>query len=360
VVTEADYMDRALFLAARGRGRTSPNPMVGAVVVSREGVIVGQGFHERAGAPHAEVRALDVAGPLARGGTLYCTLEPCCHQGRTGPCAPQIVEAGIARVVAATVDPDPRVDGRGVSYLRAQGVDVEVGLRESSAVRLNEGFFTLMREGRPFVVMKAAVSQDRCIGRPGARLLLTSEAANRHAHAVRAEIDAIGVGVGTILADDPLLTARGVYRETPLVRVVFDRQLRTPAASRVLSTRDAGPVIIVTGAAAAERADLRGPLEERGAVIEVARDGSFAAALERLAARRVGSLLLEGGAAMHAAAWDADLVDYVRLYVTPHTIGEDGLKLLGGRPLDTDRLIDRQVVSLGSDVAIEGYVHRSR
>jgi diaminohydroxyphosphoribosylaminopyrimidine deaminase/5-amino-6-(5-phosphoribosylamino)uracil reductase len=360
VVTETDYMDRALFLAARGRGRTSPNPMVGAVVVSPDGVIVGQGFHERAGEPHAEVRALGAAGALARGATLYCTLEPCCHQGRTGPCAPRIVEAGIVRVVAAAVDPDPRVDGRGVSYLRAQGVDVEVGLRESSAVRLNEGFFTLMRQGRPFVVLKAAVSQDRCMaGRPGERIMLTSEAANRHAHAVRAEIDAIGVGVGTILADDPLLTARGVYRETPLVRVVFDRRLRTPVASRLLSTGAAGPVIIVTEAAAAARAELRRPLEERGALIEVARDGSFAAALERLAARQVGSLLLEGGAAMHAAAWDAGLVDYVRLYVTPHTIGRDGLKLLEGRGFETETLIDRQVVSLAPDVLIEGYVHRS-
>jgi diaminohydroxyphosphoribosylaminopyrimidine deaminase / 5-amino-6-(5-phosphoribosylamino)uracil reductase len=360
MVTEADYMDRALFLAARGRGRTSPNPMVGAVVVSPDGVIVGQGFHERAGEPHAEVGALRAAGPLARGSTLYCTLEPCCHQGRTGPCAPRIVEAGIVRVVAATVDPDPRVDGRGVSYLRARGVDVQIGLRESSAVRLNEGFFTLMRKGRPFVVLKAAVSQDRCIARrPGERLMLTSAAANRHAHAVRAEIDAIGVGVGTILADDPLLTARGVYRETPLVRVIFDRQLRTPTASRVLSTREAGPVIIVTGDAAAERVDRRGPLEERGAQIEVARDGSFAAALERLAARQVGSLLLEGGAAIHAAAWDAGLVDYVRLYVTPHTVGEDGVRLLAGRPFETDTLIDRQVVLLDPDIVIEGYVHRS-
>jgi diaminohydroxyphosphoribosylaminopyrimidine deaminase/5-amino-6-(5-phosphoribosylamino)uracil reductase len=360
VVTEADFMDRALFLAARGRGRTSPNPMVGAVVVSPDGVIVGQGFHERAGEAHAEVQALSAAGGRARGATMYCTLEPCCHHGRTGPCAPRIVEAGIVRVVAATVDPDPRVDGRGFSHLRAQGVDVEVGLRESSAVRLNEAFFTLMREGRPFVVLKAAISQDRCIAaRPGERTLLTSEAANRHAHGVRAEIDAIGVGVGTVLADDPLLTARGVYRQTPLVRVVFDRQLRTPPASRVLSTRDAGPVIIVTEAAAAACRERRGPLEDRGALIEVARDGSFSAALERLAAHRIGSLLLEGGAALHGAAWDAHLVDYVRLYITPQNVGPGGLRLLDGRPFEADALLERQVVPLGADVLIEGYVHRA-
>src|SRR5579864_2609886 len=197
-LTSSDYMDRALFLAARGRGRTSPNPMVGAVVVSPEGVIVGQGFHERAGEAHAEVRALAAAGDRARGATLYCTLEPCCHHGRTGPCAPRIVEAGIVRVVAATVDPYPAVNGRGFSDLRAGGVDVEVGLGQGAAIRLNQPFFTLTREGRPFVILKAATSRDGRMARArGQPTPLTSKEANRHAHGVRAEIDAIGVGVGT-------------------------------------------------------------------------------------------------------------------------------------------------------------------
>jgi diaminohydroxyphosphoribosylaminopyrimidine deaminase/5-amino-6-(5-phosphoribosylamino)uracil reductase len=361
VVTETDYMDRALFLAARGRGRTSPNPMVGAVVVAPDGVIVGQGFHERAGKPHAEVNALGMAGARARGATMYCTLEPCCHEGRTGPCAPRVVEAGITRVVAATVDPDPRVDGRGFSYLRTQGVDVEVGLREAAAVRLNEAFFTLKRQGRPFVILKAATSLDGCIARaPGERTDLTSAAANRHAHGVRAEVDAIGVGAGTILCDDPLLTVRGVYREGPLSRVIFDRRLRTPPSARVLSTGDAGPVIIVTEAASAARADLRKPLEDRGAEIEVMRDGSFGAALERLAARQIGSLLLEGGATVHASAWDEGLVDYVRLYVTPQIIGPDGLKLLDGRRFSSAALVEPHVEPLGPDVLIEGYVHGPR
>ena len=302
-----------------------------------------------------------MAGARARGATLYCTLEPCCHQGRTGPCAPRIVEAGIVRVVAATVDPNPVVDGRGITYLRSQGVDVEVGLREAAAVRLNQPFFTLTREGRPFVILKAATSLDGCIARtPGERTELTSAAANRHAHGVRAEVDAIGVGVGTILCDDPLLTARGVYREEPLIRVIFDRRLRTPLSARVLSTRDAGPVMIVTEAAAAARADVRQPLEDRGAEIEVARDGSFGAALERLAARQVGSLVLEGGAAVHASAWDEGLVDYVRLYVTPHIIGPDGLKLLDGRRFSSAALVEQHVEALGPDVLIEGYVHGPR
>jgi len=359
-VTDVEYMQRALFLAARGRGRTSPNPMVGALVVSPDGVIVGQGFHERAGQPHAEVRALLMAGERGRGATMYCTLEPCCHQGRTGPCAPRIVDAGIARVVAATIDPNPLVDGRGFSYLRERGVDVETGVAASAAVRLNQAFFTLTREGRPFVVLKAATSLDGYVAEsPGTRTKLTSEQADRHAHSVRAEIDAIGVGVGTILADDPLLTARGVYREGPLVRVIFDRHLRTPHTARVLSTREAGPVMIVTQAEAATP-ELRRRFEERGAEIEVARDGSFGAALERLAARQIGSLLLEGGAELHASAWDAGLVDYVRLYITPQVIGPGGLRLLKGRPFSSTALIERRVQPLGPDVLIEGYVHGPR
>ncbi|OFV90643.1 MAG: riboflavin biosynthesis protein RibD [Acidobacteria bacterium RIFCSPLOWO2_12_FULL_65_11] len=358
---DADYMTRALSLAARGRGRTSPNPLVGAVVVSPDGVIVGQGFHERVGHAHAEVRALDMAGTQARGATLYCTLEPCCHQGRTPPCVSRVVTAGIARVVAAIEDPNPLVDGQGFEYLRAHGIAVEVGAGRQAAAALNQPFFTLMREGRPFVVLKAAASRDgRIAAAPGTRTPLTSEAANRHAQGVRAEIDAIGVGVGTVLVDDPRLTVRDVYRERPLVRVIFDRQLRTPPDARVLSTRDAGPVIIVTTEEGASRATLREALEERSVEIEVARDGSLGAALRRLAARDVSSLLLEGGAVLHGAAWDEGLVDYVRLYVTPHALGPGGVRLLGGRAFSSGSLVERRIESLAPDVLIEGYVHGPR
>jgi diaminohydroxyphosphoribosylaminopyrimidine deaminase / 5-amino-6-(5-phosphoribosylamino)uracil reductase len=176
---------------------------------------------------------------------------------------------------------------------------------------------------------------------------------------MRAEVDAIGVGVGTILSDDPLLTARGAFRERPLTRVIFDRRLRTPPRARVLSTRDAGPVIIVTTSQAAERADLRGPLEDSGAEIDVAQE-TFRSALDRLGARGVGSLLLEGGAALHAGAWDEGLVDFVRLYVTPHVLGSAGVPLLPDRRFRSAELGDRRVEQLGPDVLIEGYVHRSR
>jgi diaminohydroxyphosphoribosylaminopyrimidine deaminase / 5-amino-6-(5-phosphoribosylamino)uracil reductase len=354
---DADYIERALFLAERGRGRTSPNPLVGAVIVSASGEVVGQGYHERAGEPHAEVRALNLAGERARGATMYCTLEPCCHVGRTGPCVHRIVEAGIARVVASMEDPNPAVQGRGFAYLRARRVEVDVGPGREQSIRMNQPFLTLMRSHRPFVILKAATSADGYIARSrSARTYLTAAAANRHTHAFRAEVDAIGVGVGTVIADDPLLTVRGVYRQRPLTRVVFDRRLRTPTGARLLSTLDSGPVIIVTTPRA--WLDDRRELEARGALVEVAADDSLSAALDCLGSRLVGSLLLEGGAALHGAAWDERVVDFVRLYVASAGIGPGGVPFLENRDFLTSALIERRVESLGADTLIEGYVHR--
>ena len=225
---------------------------------------------------------------------------------------------------------------------------------------MNLQFFTLMRVRGPFVILKAATSLDgRIAEAPGRRTMLTSAAANRHAHRIRAGIDAIGVGSGTILCDDPDLTPRGAFRERPLVRVVFDRRLRTPPDARVLSTPAAGPVIIVTAATGAADTETRRRLEARGAQIEVAADDTFRAALERLAARQIGSLLLEGGGGVHAAAWDEGLVDYVRLYVTPHVLGDGAVPLLPDRSFSPAELHERRIATLGPDVLIEGYVHRS-
>lgn len=360
-MTPVDYMRQALFHAERGRGCTSPNPLVGAIVVTPEGVVLGHGYHARAGEAHAEVRALIMAGAGARGATLYCTLEPCCHVGRTGPCVERIVDAGIARVVAAVEDPDPRVSGRGFDYLRARGVAVEIGLEADRARLLNQPFFMRTREQRPFVVLKAAVSLDGCIAAaPHTRTLLTAESANRHAHRVRAEVDAIAVGVGTILSDDPLLTARAVYRAQPLVRVIFDRHLQTPSEARILSTAARGPVIIVAPAeAVARREPERRRLEDRGAKLLVTRGHSVREALARLAADwQIGSLLLEGGATLHRRAWAERVVDYVRLYVTPQVLEPGGVRFLGGEPLWSGALFERRVEPLGPDVVIEGYVHR--
>jgi diaminohydroxyphosphoribosylaminopyrimidine deaminase/5-amino-6-(5-phosphoribosylamino)uracil reductase len=316
-------MRRALFHARRGIGVTTPNPSVGATVVTDEGVPVGDGVTGPAGQAHA----------AARGATLYCTLEPCAHTGRTGPCTERIIAAGIRRVVAAMEDPFPLVAGRGFAALRAAGIDVEIGVERDAAARLNQQFLTAVRHRRPFVIMKVATSLDgRIAAAPGVRTSITSAAALRHAQMVRARVDAIGVGAETVLTDDPVLTAREVFRERPLARVIFDRRGRVPASAAVFSTSADGPIRVV-------RAEL-------------------AEAMRELADEGIHSLLLEGGAALHAAVWDAGLVDYVQLYVAPSWLGEAGVRWLDGRAFSTMDLHHRRVEPLGPDVLIEGYVHR--
>jgi diaminohydroxyphosphoribosylaminopyrimidine deaminase/5-amino-6-(5-phosphoribosylamino)uracil reductase len=264
-------------------------------------------------------------------------------------------------VVAAVEDPYPLVCGAGFAYLRDRGIEVETGLSADRATAINQPYFTLIRERRPFVIMKAAISLDGYIAEaPGRRTQLTSAPADRHAHQQRAEVDAIGVGVGTVVVDDPLLTPRGVYRDRPLVRVIFDRELRTPPHSQVLSTREAGPVIIVATAAGAARNDARKRLEERGAEIETSADDTLRGALACLGRRQIASLVLEGGAEVHRAAWKEKIVDFVQLYVTPRVIGPGGVPFLDARTFSTAELINRRVEPLGPDVLIEGYVHGPR
>ncbi len=354
-------MRRALQHARRGIGQTTPNPVVGACIVSDDGVVVGQGAHERAGEPHAEVHALEEAGAAARGASLYCTLEPCVHTGRTGPCTDRIIAAGIRRVVAAMEDPFPLVSGRGVAALRAHGIEVRVGLGREAAIRLNQPYLTSLRDGRPFVILKAAASIDGRIGLPGQRTAITSAPARRHAQFVRAMVDAIGVGSETVLVDDPLLTAREVYRARPLTRVIFDRRLRTPPTARVFSTLVTGPVIILT-CADAVGADRRraAALEQAGGTVIATERTGIAAGLRELPARGIHSLVIEGGTALHAATWDAGVVDYVQLYVAPVPLGPEGLPLLEARTFSLAGLYERAVNQLGPDVLIEGYVHRPR
>ncbi|HEX5107074.1 MAG TPA: bifunctional diaminohydroxyphosphoribosylaminopyrimidine deaminase/5-amino-6-(5-phosphoribosylamino)uracil reductase RibD [Vicinamibacterales bacterium] len=351
------FMRRALDHARQGLGRTTPNPVVGACIVSPEGVVVGQGAHERAGEPHAEIHALVEAGTAARGATLYCTLEPCAHTGRTGPCADRIVDAGIARVVAAMEDPFPQVRGRGFAKLQANGVRVDVGIGHDAAVRLNQPFLTAVRLGRPFVILKVAASRDGYIAAaPGRRTRLTSAAALRHAQYVRAQVDAIAVGSETVLVDDPLLTAREVYRARPLTRVVFDRRLRTPTHARLLSTLAAGPVILVT-TREASRSERAAALERAGARLVVPESANVTAALRCLLGEQVQSLVLEGGAALHSAAWDEGAVDYVQMYMADVEIGSGGVPMLPGRHFSASALIEAKTSRLGPDTLVEGYVH---
>ena len=359
MLSDLDYMNRALDLAERGRGTTSPNPMVGAVVVREDGTIVGQGYHERAGGPHAEVRALDEAGNLARGASLYCTLEPCSHTGRTGPCVERIAAAGVARVVAATGDPDPRVSGRGFDFLRQRGIGVSVGPGRERALRVNRPYFTFKTKRRPFVIMKAATSLDnRVAAKAGARTRISSEESLRHAHAVRAEIDAIAIGSGTVLADDPLLTAREVHRQRPLTRVLFDRRLRVGPSAKVFSTLNTGPVIIVTTPESIKKDPRRAEdLQHAGAELEPINTGDLTAAFERLGQREIVFVVLEGGVELQAAAWKAGLVDAVHLYVAPTPLGNDSVSWLDTDTLSIAALADRRVMPLGPDVFMEGYVH---
>ena len=356
-----ERMRQALRLAAQGRGRTSPNPMVGAVVVTRDGGVVGTGYHERAGGDHAEVRALAEAGAAARGATVYCTLEPCCHRGRTGPCVDRIVGAGVARVVVAMRDPNPTVNGRGIASLRRRGITVEVGLRSQEAARLNETFVTWVSEGRPFVTMKVATSLDGCIAaRPGERTALTSAATRDAVHALRAEVDAIGVGSTTVLVDDPLLTGRAAPRSRPLTRVIFDRRLRTPPSASIFGTLDAGPVVVLTRepAVAARRERMR-RLADAGAELEVVPRGrSMRTAMARLAARGLTSLVLEGGRRVHEAAWRAGLVDRVQVFVAPVEVGPHGVAWMD-RAAVLGTLDTFVVRAHGPDLQIEGDVHRA-
>lgn len=367
-MSDADllYMTRALALAERGRGRTAPNPLVGAVVVDEDGVVVGRGWHEVAGGPHAEIRALADAGARSRDATLYCTLEPCTHVGRTGPCAPEVVAAGIRRAVIAVEDPNPLVAGRGTALLREHGVDVSIGLLAEQARRMNLPFFTRMTRGRPVVTLKIAESLDGYVAAaPGVRSLLTGAAANRAIHRERAEIDALAVGSGTILVDDPLLTARGAYKYRPLIRVVFDRRLRTPVTARVLSTLAAGAVIIVTTPSAVQNAQIRADaLASAGARLEQidsALDGGafLREALRRLLTLDCTSVVVEGGPRLHQAFWSAGLVDRFELFLTPKLLGPGGMPGAAFPVGTVASLIGGSARPLGDDVLIEGYVHRA-
>jgi diaminohydroxyphosphoribosylaminopyrimidine deaminase/5-amino-6-(5-phosphoribosylamino)uracil reductase len=362
---DARFMRKAIALAERGRGRTSPNPMVGALVVDDEGVIVGRGAHQMAGGPHAEVIALADAGARARGATLYCTLEPCAHTGRTGPCAPVVAQAGIRRAVIAIEDPNPLVQGRGAGLPARARHRADGRSRARRGGAAERGLPGEPQPG-PRVILKAALSLDgRLAAAPGLRTRLTGPAADRRVHRQRAEVDAIGIGSGTVLTDDPLLTPRGAYRGRPLTRVVFDRRLRTPPSARVLSTLDAGPVIIVSSESARAGApDRAGLLEAAGALILAPQADDMGSALRALAGAGLTSMVLEGGAALHRAALDAALVDEVHVYIAPVALGPQGVEWIGEGLVAWEALQDRRAVWLGEDVLVEGrmqeHVHRNR
>jgi diaminohydroxyphosphoribosylaminopyrimidine deaminase / 5-amino-6-(5-phosphoribosylamino)uracil reductase len=325
------WMARALDLAERGRGETNPNPLVGCVIV-KDDRVVGEGWHRRAGSPHAEVRALERAGEKARGATLYVNLEPCSHQGRTPPCAPRLAAAGLRRVVAAARDPNPAVNGRGLAGLRRMGVAVTVGVMESDALLLNESFMVAARLSRPFVLLKAALTLDgRIATRTGVSKWITSPVQRREARRLRRNHDAVAVGIGSVLADDPLLLPHpAVHR--PFHRIVFDSSLRLPPDGRLARSARRSPVWAICLRADARR---RRRLEARGVTVVVApgRAGrvSLPWALAEMRRRGLWSVMVEGGSELLGSFLDARVLDQVALFRAPLLMGgRDSRPAFGG------------------------------
>jgi diaminohydroxyphosphoribosylaminopyrimidine deaminase/5-amino-6-(5-phosphoribosylamino)uracil reductase len=332
------FMELALTLGRRGQGRTWPNPAVGAVVV-RDGVIVGRGWTHPGGRPHAEPEALRRAGEAARGATLYVTLEPCSHTGKSPPCADAVIAAGIARVVSAIEDPNPEVAGQGHARLRAAGITVDVGLCAAEAAYDHSGHFRRIRDKRPHVVLKLAVSTDDKIGVAGRKpIAISGEAAKARVHLLRAQCDAILVGIGTVRADDPLLTCRlpGMEARSP-VRVVLDRALRIPGTSRLVHSARETPLWVMTSeiaeAPAAMKLGAAGAHVMRVATTSTPLGLDLAAVLHALAEKGITRLLVEGGARVASSFVAAGLVDEAWLLRGPDSIGADGVPALEALPL---------------------------
>jgi diaminohydroxyphosphoribosylaminopyrimidine deaminase / 5-amino-6-(5-phosphoribosylamino)uracil reductase len=375
--SDEQFMREAMALARRGVALASPNPCVGAVIV-KDGDIVGRGFHTYDGLKHAEVIALEEAGERARGATLYLNLEPCCHTGRTGPCVDQVIEAGVSRVVAAMPDPNPRVCGQSFEKLRNANIEVTTGAGGAEARKLNEAFAKHIRTGVPLVTLKAAMTLDGKIAPPpgesesptalGAGGVtggwVTSETARAHVQQMRHGSDAILVGVGTVIADDPLLTDRsGEPRRRPLLRVVIDSRLRMPLESRLVKTANDDVLVFCSFAEEKKRAEM----EARGVRVEqVALGGGdgrpdLRRVVERLGAMQILSVLMEGGALVNWAALEAGIVDKVFLFYAPKILaGTGSVPFAAGagfrRMSEAAQVRDVAIHHFGEDFAAEGYL----
>lgn len=353
-------MREALRVARNAEGRTSPNPLVGAVIV-RDGQIVAEGWHRQAGTPHAEIHALNMAGELSRGATLYVTLEPCSHFGRTPPCANAIVDAGIKRVVAAMSDPNPKVSGRGFEILRNAGIEVTVGVLEDEARRLNEIFLKWVTKNLPFVTLKFACSLDGKIATStGESRWISCEESRKFSHRLRDLNDAILVGIGTILADNPSLTTRLVAGKNP-VRVVVDSTAKIPLAANVVTDKSARTIVAVTSNAPSEKISA---LKNSGVEIIFAGDGQHVdleILMRELAAREITSVLVEGGGTINFAMLRAKLVDKIFAFVAPKIIGgKNSPTAVAGAGFeklsDAVALKNFSAQQLGDDILISGCV----
>jgi len=378
--TDQQFLQRALDLARQGIGLASPNPCVGAVIVDAQGNIAGTGSYTYSGAKHAEVLALEAAGSKARGGTLYINLEPHAHQGRTPPCTDALIAAGIRRVVAAMPDPNPKVSGLGFEKLRAAGIQVEVGQLQEPARRLNENFARYIRHRVPLVTLKSAVTLDGKIAPPPAEAAetrapsafsghwITGEAARAHAHELRHQHDAILVGIGTVLADNPLLTDRsGRPRRRPVLRVILDSHLRLPldsplirsAKSSTANSADNSDLMVFTSATDARKIT---ELKSQGVRVETLPptppDGhpDLAAVLRRLGELEITSVMIEGGSTMNGTALSAGVVDKVFLYYAPEILGAAAVPFASNVAFREIKVKVKHLHRFGEDFAVEGYL----
>ncbi|KJS30554.1 MAG: hypothetical protein VR64_15125 [Desulfatitalea sp. BRH_c12] len=363
MMEDKDYMAMALALAAQGAGRVAPNPLVGAVVV-KDGEVIGRGYHQNVGGPHAEVHAIDDAADGAAGATLYVTLEPCNHQGRTPPCTEKILAAGIRRVVSAMADPNPTVKGGGNAYLQSRGIEVLCGVREREARQLNESFITFIQTGRPFVVLKLAATLDgRIATRTGDARWVTGEAARNRVHCLRHAMDAIMVGAGTVKADDPQLTTR--LTQGPgidPIRLVLDTRLSMSKRARMLTQSSSAPTYIVCGPAASEE-DRRRLAAGGARILDVPlKKGriDMCALMVQLGKMGITSVLIEGGAQVAASALAADIVDKVVIFYAPKILGgDDGVPMFRGQGPAFMRealaIHDMTLEMVGEDVMVQGY-----
>ncbi|QDT67278.1 Riboflavin biosynthesis protein RibD [Planctomycetes bacterium MalM25] len=350
-------MRRALGLAARGEGWVEPNPMVGCVVV-RDGAIIGEGWHERFGGAHAEVNALRDAGEAAQGATAYVTLEPCCHTGKTPPCVEALLTAGVARVVLATRDPFPKVDGGGVRALEAAGVACKVGLLEDEAKRLLAPYLKLVATGRPWVIAKWAITLDgRIATRTGDSQWITGEASRARVYALRGRCDAVIVGAGTLVADDPLLNARTENAPRTPLRIVVADDRPLPIDRKLWSSPDDGPTLVATGKG--YPADDADKLRDRGVEVLAA---SPAELLDELGRRRLTNVLVEGGGKLLGRLFDQGLIDEAWAFVAPKLVGGDAPGPIAGEGVglmaEALEMIDPTHETIGGDLLIRGRVKK--
>lgn len=362
------YMKRVIELALLAKGRTSPNPMVGALIV-KGGKIVGEGYHKKAGTPHAEINALDEAGKSARDGIMYINLEPCCHHGRTPPCTKSLIKSGLKKIVVGMVDPNPLVSGKGIKELKEAGIKVSVGLLEKECRKINEIYIKHITTGMPFVLLKVAMSLDGKIAtHTKESKWITGKPARERVYQLRDEMDAVMVGIGTVLQDDPNLTvALKKRRVNNPIRIIVDSSLRIPLDANVLKSPNKGGIRTII--ATTNRADDKkiAALKEKGVdvlIIEGSEEKvNLIKLMKELGKREITSVMLEGGSELNSSAIEDGIVDKVMFFIAPRIIGgKDSVPSIGGKGIvkleDSLNIRDVHIDRIGSDIVVEGYLQR--